>query len=235
MRNSGFVLALIMSLFLLSNALAGTVSGKISFSGAKPSLPKIKMNADPKCVKMHGGKDVDAEAVVINGNGTLKNVFIYVKSGLAAGGKYPIPANTVTFDQQGCTYHPHVLGMMVGQKIEIKNSDPTLHNVHSLAKNTKGFNVAQPKQGMKMQQVFEKPEVMVKVKCEVHNWMSAYIGVLDNPFFAVSDDKGSFEIKNLPAGTYEIEAWHEKFGTKTMKLTVGASDTKTADFSFSGN
>jgi plastocyanin len=233
MRNSGLVLAFVMSLFLLSNAIAGNVTGKISFSGAKPAMPKIKMNADPKCVKMHGGKDVDGEAVVINGNGTLKNVFVYVKSGLT--GKFPVPPAAVTFDQQGCTYHPHVLGMMVGQKLEVKNSDPTLHNVHSLAKNTKGFNVAQPKQGMKMQQSFDKSEVMVKVKCEVHNWMSAYIGVLDHPFFAVSDDKGSFEIKNLPAGTYELEAWHEKFGTKTMKVTVGASGAATADFSFAGN
>jgi plastocyanin len=226
------VTLLIVSSLLVSSALAGNVTGKISFTGAKPAVAKIKMNADPKCVKMHGGKDVDAEAVIVNGNGTLKNVFVYVKSGLS--GKFPVPANTVTFDQQGCTYHPHVLGMMVGQKLEVKNSDPTLHNVHSLAKNTKGFNVAQPKQGMKMTQTFDKAEVMVKVKCEVHNWMNAWIGVLDHPFFAVSDDKGTFEIKNLPAGEYELEAWHEKYGTQTMKVKVGASETKTADFSFTG-
>jgi hypothetical protein len=115
----------------------------------------------------------------------------------------------------------------------VKNSDATLHNVHSLAKNTKGFNVAQPKQGMKMTQTFDKAEVMVKVTCEVHSWMNAWIGVLDHPFYAVSDDKGSFTIKNLPAGDYELEAWHEKFGTQTM-LKVGASDSKTADFSFTG-
>lgn len=233
MRTVSLIVALvIVSSLLVQGALAGTLTGKISFSGVKPAASKIKMNADPKCVKMHVGKDVVAEAVVINGNGTLKNVFVYVKSGLS--GKFPLPANAVTFDQQGCTYHPHVLGMMVGQKLEVKNSDPTLHNVHSLAKNTKGFNVAQPKQGMKMTQSFEKPEVMVKVKCEVHSWMSAYIGVLDHPFFAVSDDKGAFTIKNLPAGDYELEAWHEKYGTQTLKVKVGASDSKTADFSFTG-
>ncbi len=222
----------IVSALLVSMASAGTVTGKISFTGAKPSVAKIKMNADPKCVKMHNGKDVESDAVVVNANGTLKNVFIYVKSGLS--GKFPVPSSSVTFDQQGCTYHPHVLGMMVGQKLEIKNSDPTLHNVHSLAKNTKGFNVAQPKQGMKMTQTFDKSEVMVKVKCEVHNWMNAWIGVLDHPFFAVSDDNGTFTIKNLPAGDYELEAWHEKYGTQTMKVKVGASDSKTADFSFTG-
>jgi plastocyanin len=159
------------------------------------------------------------------------NVFVYVKSGLA-GKKFPTPATAVAFDQKGCTYHPHILGMMVNQKLEIKNSDETLHNVHSLPKNSKQFNIAQPKKGMKMTQTFDKPEVMVKVKCEVHNWMSAYIGVLDHPFFAVSNDKGAFEIKNLPAGEYELEAWHEKYGTKTMKVSVGAADTKTADFSY---
>jgi plastocyanin len=222
----------IVAALFVSLASAGTVTGKISFTGAKPTVAKIKMNADPKCVKMHGGKDVESDAVVVNPNGTLKNVFVYVKSGLT--GKFPVPAGSVQFDQQGCTYHPHVLGMMVGQKLEVKNSDPTLHNVHSLAKNTKGFNVAQPKQGMKMTQTFDKAEVMVKVKCEVHNWMNAWIGVLDHPFFAVSDDKGSFTIKNLPAGDYELEAWHEKYGTQTMKVKVGASDSKTADFSFTG-
>lgn len=233
MRNSMLALGFMLSLLLVSNAVAGSVGGKINFTGAKPAAAKVKMNADPKCVKMHTGKDVVSDAIVVNGNGTLKNVFVYVKSGLASK-NYPPPANTVTFDQKGCVYYPHVLGMMVNQKLEIKNSDATLHNVHSLAKNTKGFNVAQPKQGMKMTQKFDKPEVMVKVKCEVHNWMSAYIGVMDHPFFAVSDDKGSFEIKNLPAGTYEIEAWHEKYPAQTMKVTVGASDSKTADFSFSG-
>ena len=233
MRTFSLAFALLLSLLFVASAIAGNVNGKISFAGAKPAVTKIKMNADPKCVKLHGGKEVEAEAVVINGNGTLKNVFVYVKSGLA-GKTFPVPSNPVTFDQKGCVYNPHVLGMMVSQKLEIKNSDATLHNVHSLAKNTKQFNVAQPKQGMKMTQKFDKPEVMVKVKCEVHNWMNAYIGVMDHPFFAVSDAMGAFSLKNLPAGTYELEAWHEKFGTQTLKVTVGASDTKTADFSFSG-
>lgn len=220
-------------LILMTNAFAGNVSGKINFSGPKPAATKIKMNADPKCVKMHSGKEVESEQVVVNGNNTLKNVFVYVKNGLA-GKKFPTPTTPVKLDQKGCTYYPHVLGMMTKQPLEIINSDPTLHNVHSLPKNSKQFNIAQPKQGMKMKQTFDKAEVMIKVKCEVHNWMSAYIGVLDHPFYAVSNDQGQFDIKNLPAGEYELEAWHEKLGTKTMKVSVGASDTKTADFTFSG-
>jgi plastocyanin len=191
------------------------------------------MNADPKCVKMHSGKDVVSEQVVVNPNNTLQNVFIYVKKGLE-GKKFPVPSDKKTIDQKGCMYSPHVFGVMAGQPIEISNDDPTLHNIHALPKNSKQFNIAQPKQGMKMTQKFDKSEVMVKVKCEVHNWMAAYVGVLDHPFYAVSGNDGAFSIKNLPAGTYEIEAWHEKFGTQTMSVTVGASDTKTADFTFEG-
>jgi hypothetical protein len=217
----------------VSVAVAGNVTGKINFKGSKPAATKIKMSADPKCVKMHDGKDVESDQVIVNPNGTLQNVFVYIKSGVKA--KYPTPKEKITFDQKGCTYHPRVFGMMVSQPIEIINSDPTLHNVHSLPKNNTQFNIAQPKQGMKMTKTFDKPEVMVKIKCEVHNWMAAYVGVLDHPFYAVSDDKGNFEIKNLPAGDYEIEAWHEKYGTKTMKVTVGATDTKTADFTFEGS
>ena len=218
---------------MVASLSAGTVTGKINFKGSKPAVSKIMMNADPKCVKMHTGKDVASEQVVVNSNNTLQNVFIYVKKGLE-GKKYPVPTDKKTIDQKGCMYSPHVFGVMAGQPIEITNDDPTLHNIHALPKNSKQFNIAQPKQGMKMTQKFEKSEVMVKVKCEVHNWMAAYVGVLDHPFYAVSDNAGAFSIKNLPAGTYEIEAWHEKYGAQTMSVTVGASDTKTADFTFEG-
>ncbi|HTK80859.1 MAG TPA: carboxypeptidase regulatory-like domain-containing protein [Bacteroidota bacterium] len=218
---------------MVASLSAGTVTGKINFKGAKPAVSKIMMNADPKCVKMHSGKDVVSEQVVVNPNNTLQNVFIYVKKGLE-GKKFPVPSDKKTIDQKGCMYSPHVFGVMAGQPIEISNDDPTLHNIHALPKNSKQFNIAQPKQGMKMTQKFDKSEVMVKVKCEVHNWMAAYVGVLDHPFYAVSGNDGAFSIKNLPAGTYEIEAWHEKFGTQTMSVTVGASDTKTADFTFEG-
>ncbi len=216
-----------------AGSMAGTLTGKVNFKGAKVVPVKIKMTADKKCEKMHSGKDVYSDQVVVNSNNTLKNVFIYIKSGLPKK-KYKTPKEKVRFDQNGCQYSPHVFGVMVDQKIEIRNDDETLHNVHALPKNSKQFNIAQPKKGMKMIQSFSKPEVMVKIKCEVHNWMAAYVGVMDNPYFAVSDDKGAFTIPDLPAGEYEVEAWHEKFGTKTMKLKVGASDTKTADFTFEG-
>ena len=189
------------------------------------------MNADPKCLKLHEGKDVSSEQIVVNPNNTLRYVFVYVKKGLE-GKKFPTPSTSLKMDQKGCMYNPHIFGVMINQPIEITNSDATLHNIHALPKNSKQFNIAQPKQGMKMNQKFDKSEIMVRVKCEVHNWMASYIGVLDHPFFAVSDDKGNFEIKNLPAGDYELEAWHEKYGTQSMKVSVGASDTKTADFTY---
>lgn len=214
-----------------SQVFAGNITGKINFKGAKPTVAKIKMNADPKCVKIHGGKGATSEQVVVNPNNTLRYVFVYVKKGLT-GKKFDIPKTPVKLDQKGCTYNPHVFGVVANQPLEITNSDPTLHNIHALPKNSAQFNIAQPKIGMKMTKMFTKPEVMVKIKCEVHSWMASYVGVLEHPYFAVSDDKGNFEIKNLPAGDYEIEAWHEKYKTQTMIMSVGAADTKTADFTF---
>ena len=212
-------------------AAAGDVNGKISFSGTAPKPSKIMMNADPVCVKQHK-TPVVGEEVVVNKNGTLKNVLVYVKEGLGSK-KFDPPASKLEFDQKGCQYTPHVLGIQVGQELEVVNSDPTLHNVHSLSKENPQFNVAQPKQGMKLTKKFDRPEVF-KVKCEVHTWMGAYIGVFPHPYFAVSGDDGSFSLKNLPAGEYTVEAWHEKYGTQTMKVKVAASGAATADFKFEG-
>ncbi|MBI4547549.1 MAG: carboxypeptidase regulatory-like domain-containing protein [Ignavibacteriae bacterium] len=213
-----------------SFAFAGNIKGKVDFKGTKPNPTEIKMIADPNCIKIHAGKKVTSDQVVVNTNNTLRHVFVYVKKGLE-GKKFPKPTQKVTIDQQGCTYHPHLFGMMASQPLEIINSDPTMHNIHALPKNSKQFNIAQPRKGMKRVQTFDKPEVMVKIKCDVHPWMAAYVGVLDHPFYAVTDDQGNYEIKNLPAGDYEIEAWHEKYGSQTMKVSVGAADTKTVDFS----
>jgi plastocyanin len=212
-----------------SQALTADVSGKVAFEGSAPKPARIQMNADPQCARIHKTA-VTGEEVVVNSNGTLKNVLVYVKEGLKSK-KYNPPATKVVFDQQGCLYTPHVLGIQTGQELEILNSDPLIHNVHSLSKDNPPFNVAQPKKGMKLSKKFEKEELF-KVKCEVHPWMGAYIGVFNHPFFAVTGDDGSFNMKKLPAGDYTLEAWHEKYGTQTMKVTVGATDKKTVDFKF---
>jgi plastocyanin len=206
-----------------------SVTGRIVFEGAVPAPEKFKMSADAFCAKTHPG-DVAKEDVVVAPDKGLANVFVYVKSGIT--GTYPPPATAAVIDQKGCTYHPHVFGVVAGQSIDILNSDPTLHNIHSLPEKNEAFNLGMPVQGMKYTKKFDKPEVMVRIKCDVHGWMSAYVGVVPHPFFAVTAPDGTFAIKNLPAGTYTIEAWHEKFGTQTQQVTVGATDTKTLPFTF---
>jgi plastocyanin len=190
------------------------------------------MNADPVCLKQTSGSPQMQETYVVGPDGkTLGNVFVYIKDGL---GKYvyDAPTETAKIDQQNCRYHPHVFGMRVGQKLEIINSDPTLHNIHATPKDNSEFNTGQPVQGMKTEHTFTKPEVMVPFKCDVHGWMNAYVGVLDHPYFAVSDASGKFEIPKLPAGTYTIEAWHEKLGAQTQSVTLADSDSKEVTFTF---
>ncbi|HEY3350016.1 MAG TPA: carboxypeptidase regulatory-like domain-containing protein [Thermoanaerobaculia bacterium] len=208
---------------------AASVTGKIVFDGAVPAAEKFKMSADAFCAKSHPG-DVAREDVVVAADKGLANVFVYVKAGIA--GTYPPPATAAVIDQKGCTYHPHVFGVVAGQNIEILNSDPTLHNIHSLPEKNEAFNLGMPVQGMKYTKKFDKPEVMVRIKCDVHGWMSAFCGVVAHPFFAVTAADGTYTIKNLPAGTYTIEAWHEKFGTQTQQVTVGATDSKAVPFTF---
>lgn len=218
-------------LVVIATAWAGDITGKVSFDGKAPAPARLRMDADKVCARAHK-ETVFGEEVVLNKNGTLKNVLIYVKDGLA-GKKFDPPKEKVVFDQIGCVYTPHVLGIMVGQELEVLNSDPTLHNVHSLSKLNTQFNQAMPMKGMKLKKKFDKVETF-KVKCEVHPWMNAYIGVFNHPYYAVTDDNGNFNIKGLPAGEYTIEAWQEKYGTQTMKVTVGAADKKTVDFKYVG-
>lgn len=226
----------LLAAFLLTGTqtvfAGGSVTGSTAFTGTAPAKSEINMSADPTCAAAHTEPTFTEEAVV-NSNNTLKNVFVYVKTGLE-GQTFPVPTTPATLDQSGCHYTPHVTGVMVGQPLEIINSDSTLHNVHSMAKESKEFNLGMPIKGMKIKKTFEKPEIMVKMKCDVHPWMSAYIGVLSNPFFAVTGEEGSFEIKDLPAGTYTLEAWHETFGTQTAEITVAEGQSTTANFSFAG-
>ena len=210
-------------------ATAGEITGKIAFEGTKPTAARIRMDAVPAC----GKEPTFVEEVVVNDNGTLRNVYVYVKEGL--GDKsFPVPAEPVVLDQHGCTYHPHVLALMVGQKFQVKNSDPTNHNVHPLPKDNREWNRSQPPGAANLEETFPRPEVAIPVKCNVHPWMKAYIGVQKHPFHAVSGPDGTFSIKGLPPGDYTIEAWHEKYPAQTIKVTVGAKETKTADFSFKG-
>jgi hypothetical protein len=210
---------------------AGVVKGMVKLEGAAPAQAKIKMDADPFCKAHHGANLPTAEGVVTNSDGTLRNVFVYVKEGLA-GKTFTAPTDPVVIDQQGCTYHPHVMGIMVGQPLKILNSDATLHNIHSLPKNSPQFNLGMPTKGMEITKKFSAEEVMVRVKCDVHPWMESWVGVLSHPYYNVTGDGGTFEIKDLPEGTYTIEAWHEKFGTQTQSVTVKAGAPAEVTFTF---
>ena len=218
------------SSIVLGADAGGTLKGSVMFKGVAPTAAKIKTSADPMCQQMHP-QGIKTEEYVVGKNGGLQNVFVYVKQGLE-GKTFPVETKPATITQKGCQYIPHVVGVQTGQPLEIGNDDATLHNVNAQPKNNAGFNFAQPVQGMKNAKKFEKPEIMVPFICNVHPWMKSYIGVVAHPFFAVSGDNGQFEIKGLPAGTYMLEAWHEKLGATTQTVTVGAAETKTANFSF---
>ena len=213
----------------VDTATAGDVSGVVTFEGAAPANAPIKMNADPVCVKANTTPQIQETYVVTDGK--LANVFVYVKDGLGSYSFDP-PTDMPKIDQKDCRYHPHVFGMRVGQKLEIVNSDPTLHNIHALPKANSEFNNGQPLKDMKMEHVFTAAEVMVPFKCDVHGWMNAYVGVLDHPYFATTDKDGKFSLKSLPPGTYTIEAWHEKLGPMTQSVTVGAKESKEVNFAF---
>ena len=221
--------ALVSVLAFSVTAVAGTVSGTVKFEGTAPKLRALKMDADPGCAKKHSGP-VMPEVLVLGDGNTMANIFVRVTG---VGGSHSAPSDPVVMDQNGCQYNPHVMGVMVDQKFLIKNSDGLLHNVHSLPKINQGFNRAMPAAVTEAKYTFDKEELMFKIKCDVHPWMNAWVGVMTHPFFDVTGQDGKFEIKNLPAGTYEIEVWHERLGTKSSSVTVGADDTKTVDFTLS--
>jgi plastocyanin len=210
---------------------AGNVTGRVLFEGTPPPNEPIRMTSDPVCTRENPG-GVNADTVLVN-DGGLENVFVYVKDGL--GGYYfDVPTDPVTLDQKGCRYSPHLIGLRVGQPLEIVNSDATMHNVHALPTVNREFNFSQIMAGMKDRKVFTAREVMVRFKCDVHTWMSAYAGVLDHPYFAVTANGGKFELKGLPAGTYTVEAWHEKLGTATQSVTLGEKENREITFAFKG-
>jgi hypothetical protein len=204
----------------------GAVAGVVIYSNGDPDTV-VAMDADPVCASLHG-EAVHTEKIVADNTGNLANAFVYVKEGLT--GSHAAPADSHVLNQEGCQYMPHVSGMMVDQNLVIKNSDPTLHNVHAMPTVNKEFNKGQPFQGMEFEHTFDQEEVMVKFKCDVHPWMSSYMAVLDHPFFSVSGTDGSFVIEGLPPGDYVLESWHEELGTKTAKVTV--TDGGTAEVSF---
>lgn len=220
------------SYFKVDPSTAGALSGAVRFTGKKPPRKAIDMSGDPACVEAHQGKAFD-ESVVVNSNGTLANVFVYIKSGLE-GKTFEAPTTPVKFDQRGCWFQPRILGIQAGQPLEIANSDPVTHNVHPLAQINREWNHSQGPGEPPLTRRFPRPEVMIRVKCNIHSWMRAFIGVLDHPYFAVSGPDGSFQIPNLPPGDYVLEAWHETLGTQQQKIRLTPAGKVQIDFTFKG-
>lgn len=223
-------LALAIGIFYAGPVFAqgATLSGKVSFEGEAPKAVPIQFGAEKQCADMHKDNPPVNEDIVINPDKTVKGALIYIKEG--AKGQFPAPEEPVTIDQKGCVFAPHVVGVMAGQKVVFKNSDPVLHNVRTDSKINKVFNIAQPIQDMETKKAFDKPEIGIRVKCDVHFWMAGFIHVLANPYFAVTGEDGSFTIKDLPAGTYTVEIWHEKLGTQDQTVTLTDGESKEINF-----
>lgn len=213
-------------------ASAGSVTATVKFEGAVPAAEMITLTGDPVCVRENGAPQRANETIVVGDNQALQNVFVYVKDGLG-NFSYPLPSEPVVLDQDKCRYTPRVLGVRVGQPLQIRNSDPLLHNVRSNGVINQAFNKSTPIEGMTFNHTFATTEVMVPFKCDVHGWMSANVGVVDHPYFGTTAPDGRVVLGNLPPGTYTIEAWHEALGTKTQQVTIAAKDAKDVSFSFS--
>ena len=204
-----------------------TITGKIIYDGPKPTPAKLPYT--PECIQAHGSAGME-ENLIVSADNHLKNALVYVKSG-AEKWTFPTPKDPVVLDQKGCDYLPHIIVVQTNQPLKIVNNDPFLHNIHPQPKNNPEFNMGQPVKGMEATKTFANAELAIPVKCDVHRWMSAWIPVLTNSLYNVSGDDGSYTIK-VPAGTYTLEAWHEKLGTQTQQVTVTDNDKKEVDFTF---
>lgn len=223
--------ACLAELHALSGAVArsGTVSGHVTFSGKEPGNPVIRMGMDPGCAEMTRGQRVAQEQAVVALDGSLANVFVRLD------GEFPptaVPKDPVVIDQRSCVYGPRVVGIQVGQRLVIRNDDSLLHNVHSVSTSSNGFNVGQPVAGAAYEFVPKAPEVMLRLSCDVHRWMTAFVGVVTHPYFAVTDRQGQFSIRNIPPGTYTLKTWHEQFGERSQPVTIRPGIGATLDVTY---
>ena len=218
--------------FKVDASTAANLSGKVILRGKRPRPALIRMDAESACAQMHKG-GVLSEEVVADAGGLLANVFVWIKTGLE-GETFAPPTGTIRLDQNGCMFRPRVLGIRTGQTLVVANSDPVTHNVHPMPKDNREWNQGQAAQAPNLERRFARPEVMIPVKCNVHAWMKAYIGVVDHPYFAVTGKEGTFELRGLPPGDYTVGAWHEKFGAQEQKVTLALAGSQAVDFIFSG-
>jgi plastocyanin len=218
------------AVFKVDTATAGAIAGRVLFAGKRPANKRIDLSEDEECVKLNRRGMVD-QALVVNRDGSLRNVFVHIKTGLE-GKNFERPSEPVVLDQKGCQFAPRVLGMRAGQAIQVTNSDPVTHNVHPVAQMNREWNQSQAPGDPPIERKFVRPEVMIRVKCNVHNWMRSWVAVMEHPYFAVSGEDGTFSMPNVPPGDYTVEAWHETLGTQTAAAKVDASGKATLEFAF---
>jgi plastocyanin len=207
-----------------------SISGTVSFIGDVPKLKTIDMSSIAGCKEQHN-TEPKSESLVLGDGNTIANVIVKIKSGLPPNAKYAPPTNSAELDQIGCTYIPHVLVAQVGQTVKFKNSDTALHNVHTLSEKNPAFNKAVNKGG-EIARTYDQEEIFL-VKCDIHPWMENYVSVVSHPFFSITKSDGKFEIKNLPAGKYTVEVWHERLGEKTQEVEVSDGQSAGRDFTLS--
>lgn len=211
---------------------AGAVEGKIVFTGKAPARKKVDFSEDPNCGKLHKGEFFN-DVVAVNKNGTLSNVFVYVKEGLE-GKKFRPPTTPVTITQKGCWFEPRMLGIEAGQPFQVVNADPLTHNIHPRTVNSREWNQSQEAGSEPLLRKFARTEIMVRVKCNIHPWMKAWVGVTEHPYHSISGSDGTFSLKNLPPGEYTIEARQEEYGAQQQKVKVAAKATESLTFTFKG-
>jgi hypothetical protein len=209
----------------------GTIEGVVHLAAQPPRNRPIRMMADPACAQIHSGKQVIQETVLRAPDGGLANVFLHLRGAFPQSGA---PAAPITIDQRGCLYIPRVQGARVGQVLQVKNHDETLHNIRSHS-TVNPFNVSQPKAGMTFNFRLRSDDVMLHVRCDVHSWMTGYVGVVTHPFFAVTNARGAFTVPNVPPGKHTIQAWHEAYGPLTREVNVAAGATTKVSFEYRGD
>jgi len=233
---------LVITLFLMTSQSrvkaappsGGGITGTVKLDGTAPHQRPIDMSKEPACAAVHKANPITTENVVAASGGSLKNVVVYISDGLSGSATTAVASETPTWDQKGCQYIPHVMGLNPNQHFKVTNSDPTSHNIHPMPAPggpNHEWNKSQPSGSPPIDTSWAAPEVAIHVKCNIHPWMSGYMVVVKGPY-GVSGDDGSFKIENVPPGTYTLTAWQETLGTQTQKITVAAGKPATADFTF---
>jgi plastocyanin len=210
---------------LVDAATAGSVTGTVDLNGTPPKMKPINMAAEPACAKEHSTAPMTQEAIAGKG-GALENVVVYLQGDFNKY-KFDTPQTPATITQKGCMYDPHIVALETGQEFQVVNADPVTHNIHPLPKDNREWNESQPPGAAPIDRTFSREEIAIPVKCNIHPWMKAYIAVFNNPYFAVTGPDGSFDLKNVPPGTYTVTAWHELYGTSQQSVTIGPNESKT--------